>query len=173
MRTVRWISNEERVWRNRYRERRREWARNICYLLEFFHLSSHYILLHHLTQYSYTHQIPKWGRSEIVKKEKESIVGRAYNNNSFHSHCSIFIQPNLDTISLYWITASKVREGRKAVNTFCKNSKIKLIACVITFLTRGAAAFPFPPPLGAPRYDIVDGNQKFPRRMCRVVSLLE
>jgi hypothetical protein len=39
--------------------------------------------------------------------------------------------------------------------TFCKNSKIKLIACVITFFTRGPPApLPAPPP-GPPRYDIL------------------
>ena len=84
----------------------------------------------------------------------------AYNDSALQSHAGLLVQPNLDPLFLHYVLMitnllahnrlvirSCVRKKRRVFMqkvlvhgkqhklTFCKNRKIKLIGCVMTFMT--------------------------------------
>ena len=82
----------------------------------------------------------------------------AYNDSALQSHAGLLVQPNLDPLFLHYVLMitnllahnrlvirSCVRKkvfmqqvlvhGKQHKLTFCKNRKIKLIGCVMTFMT--------------------------------------
>lgn len=92
-----------------------------------------------------------WQSERLIKLDALYWNSATHYNNPFDSHWCILVQPDLDPVFLQkYYVVSHINEIGDIMNTFWRNSNIRLMACVITLLTLA------PPPPCPPRNDITN-----------------